>query len=225
MMTARLGVFDESLLEFFAPIRAYLDDPTVTEVMINGPDKIFVERSGCITRTTSTFPNPRALVAALRNAAQFVGKSVDEANPVLEGRLPDGSRLAAVLPPAGPGGPYVSIRRFFKEKLTMDRLIELGAITQDACDLLSVLVKCKQNILIAGGTGSGKTSLLNAVSAYIPEDERVVVISTAHGLKFTEFKTRYHQDALGFPSAHSNHPVQMDADPDTVVARLHEILD
>ncbi len=176
MMTARLGVFDESLLEFFAPIRAYLDDPTVTEVMINGPDKIFVERSGCITRTTSTFPNPRALVAALRNAAQFVGKSVDEANPVLEGRLPDGSRLAAVLPPAGPGGPYVSIRRFFKEKLTMDRLIELGAITQDACDLLSVLVKCKQNILIAGGTGSGKTSLLNAVSAYIPEDERVVVI-------------------------------------------------
>lgn len=176
MTQSNADIFEESLLEFFGPVRAYLDDPTVTEIMINGPDKIFVERRGLIAQVPETFPNVRALVAALRNAAQFVGKSVDAEHPVLEGRLPDGSRLAAILPPAGPGGPYVAIRRFFKEKLTMDKLVQLGALTKDACTLLDVLVKCKQNILIAGGTGSGKTSLLNAVSAYVPADERVIVI-------------------------------------------------
>jgi len=176
MTRSSADIFEESLLEFFAPIRSYLDDPTVTEIMINGPETIFVERRGLIVRAPETFPNVRALVAALRNAAQFVGKSVDAEHPVLEGRLPDGSRLAAVLPPAGPGGPYVAIRRFFKEKLTMEKLVELGALTKDACELLDVLVKSKQNVLIAGGTGSGKTSLLNALSAYVPSDERVVVI-------------------------------------------------
>jgi len=176
MSQSNADIFEESLLEFFGPVRSYLDDPTVTEIMINGPDKIFVERRGLIAQVPETFPNVRALVAALRNAAQFVGKSVDAEHPVLEGRLPDGSRLAAVLPPAGPGGPYVAIRRFFKEKLTMDKLVQFGAITENACSLLDVFVKCKQNILIAGGTGSGKTSLLNAVSAYVPADERVIVI-------------------------------------------------
>ena len=176
MTRTSANIFEETLLEFFAPVRAYLDDPTVTEIMINGPETIFVERRGQITRVPETFANARALVAALRNAAQFVGKAVDDEHPVLEGRLPDGSRLAAILPPAGPGGPYIAIRRFFKEKLTMQRLVDFGALTADACALLDVMIKCKQNILIAGGTGSGKTSLLNAVSAYVPADERVVVI-------------------------------------------------
>ena len=175
-MSVRHDVFEEALLELFAPVREYLDDPSITEIMINGHDAIFIERRGRLIRTPATFSNPRALLAALRNAAQFVGKSIDADQPVLEGRLPDGSRLAAVMPPAGPGGPYVSIRRFSKEKLTMEKLVELEALTNDARSLLDVLVKCKQNILVAGGTGSGKTSLLNALSASVPEDERVVVI-------------------------------------------------
>ncbi len=175
--------FSQTLLEFFAPIRSYLDDPTVTEVMINGPGIIFVERHGKVERVPDTFPNQRALFAALRNAAQYVGKHVDAERPLLEGRLPDGSRLAAVLPPAGPGGPYVAIRRFFREKLTVQRLVDFGSITPDAVDLLSTLVICKQNVVVAGGTASGKTSFLNAVSSFIPEDERVVVIEDSQELQ------------------------------------------
>src|SRR5882672_96091 len=169
-------VFSATLLDFFHPVRPYLEDPTVTEVMINGPGKIFIERRGRLERVAARFPNPKALFSALRNAAQYVGKYTDEERPILEGRLPDGSRLAAVLPPAGRGGPYVSIRRFFREKLTVERLISTGSFTEEAAQLISTLVACKQNVVIAGGTSSGKTSMLNAVSAFIPEDERVVVI-------------------------------------------------
>jgi len=169
-------VYSATLLDFFAPIRPYLEDPTVTEVMINGPGKIFIERRGRLERVAARFPNPKALFSALRNAAQFVGKHTDEERPILEGRLPDGSRLAAVLPPAGRGGPYVAIRRFFRETLTVERLIDTGSFTEEAAHLISTLIACKQNVVIAGGTSSGKTSMLNAVSTFIPEDERVVVI-------------------------------------------------
>jgi pilus assembly protein CpaF len=176
-------VFAESLLGFFEPVREYLEDPTVTEVMINGPGKIYVERRGRLEPVPETFQNVKGLFAALRNAAQYVGKYVDEERPILEGRLPDGSRLAAVLPPAGPGGPYVAIRRFFREKLTVEKLVEFGSITPDAAELVDTLVKCKQNMVIAGGTASGKTSLLNAVSSYIPGDERVIVIEDSRELQ------------------------------------------
>jgi pilus assembly protein CpaF len=177
------AVFSATLLSFFDPVRRYLDDPSVTEVMINGPGKIYVERKGKLSKVDEVFPNVKALYAALRNTAQYVGKHVDEERPILEGRLPDGSRVAAVLPPAGNGGPYVAIRRFFGEKLTMQKLLELDSITPDAAEMLRVLVECKQNVVIAGGTSSGKTSLLNAVSALIPEDERVIVIEDSKELQ------------------------------------------
>jgi pilus assembly protein CpaF len=176
------AVFSATLLSFFDPVRRYFADPTVTEVMINGPGLIYIERNGKLQRVPETFANVKALYAALRNAAQYVGKHVDEERPLLEGRLPDGSRLAAVLPPSGNGGPYVAIRRFHGEKLTMDRLLELDAITPDACELIRVLVESKRNFVIAGGTSSGKTSLLNAVSGLIPENERVVVIEDSKEL-------------------------------------------
>jgi pilus assembly protein CpaF len=176
-------VFAQTLLGLFHPVRAYLDDPTVTEIMINGPGKIYVERRGKIEKVADHFANANALGAALRNVAQYVGKHVDGERPVLEGRLPDGSRVAAVLPPAGPGGPYVSIRRFFREKLTIDRLLEFGSMTPDCADLVRTLVRCKLNVVIAGGTASGKTSLLNAVSSFIPEDERVIVIEDSQELQ------------------------------------------
>ena len=175
-------VFNATLLGFFDPVRRYLDDPSVTEIMINGPGKIYIERKGKLQKVDEVFPNVKSLYAALRNTAQYVGKHVDDERPLLEGRLPDGSRVAAVLPPAGNGGPYVAIRRFFGEKLTMQRLLELDSITPDASEMIKVLVESKQNVVIAGGTSSGKTSLLNSVSELIPDDERVVVIEDSKEL-------------------------------------------
>jgi pilus assembly protein CpaF len=176
-------VFAETLLQFFGPIRPFLEDPSVSEVMINGPDLIFIERKGRIEKTDARFANREALMAALRNAAQFVGKSVDPERPILEGHLPDGSRIEAVIPPAAPDGPHVAIRRFFKETLTVARLVGFGALTNDCADALRALVASKLNVVVAGGTGSGKTSMLNALSSYIPEEERVVVIEDSRELQ------------------------------------------
>jgi pilus assembly protein CpaF len=176
-------VFEETLLQFLAPIRPFLDDPTVSDIMINGPDQIYVEKKGQLHLTNARFETREALVAALRNAAQYVGKHVDELKPILEGRLPDGSRIEAILPPAAPDGPCVSIRRFFKETLTVERLVGFGALTPDVATALQALVVSKLNILIAGGTGSGKTSMLNALSSFIPEGERVVVIEDSRELQ------------------------------------------
>ncbi len=176
-------VFAETLLQFFGPVRAYLEDPSVSEVMINGPEQIYVERKGKLERVEAKFPSREALTAALRNAAQFVGKSVDEHRPILEGRLPDGSRIEAVLPPAAPDGPHVAIRRFFQETLTVERLIGFGAMTDDCAVALHALVASKLNVLVAGGTGSGKTSMLNALSSFIPDGERVVVIEDSRELQ------------------------------------------
>ncbi len=169
-------VYEETLLQFFAPIRPFLDDPKVSEIMINGPSQVFIEKGGRLQLTSARFENREALISVLRNVAQFVGKFADEERPILEARLPDGSRVQAVLPPAAPDGPYISIRRFFKETLTVERLMGFGALTQDAAAALQAFVVAKLNIIIAGGTGSGKTSMLNALSSYVPEGERVVVI-------------------------------------------------
>jgi pilus assembly protein CpaF len=176
-------VFEETLLQFFDPIRPFLEDPAVSDIMINGPNQIYVEKKGQLHLTNAKFPTREALVAALRNAAQFVGKHADELRPILEGRLPDGSRIEAVLPPAAPDGPCVSIRRFFKETLTVQKLIGFGALTEDVAQTLQALVVSKLNVLVAGGTGSGKTSMLNALSSFIPQGERVVVIEDSRELQ------------------------------------------
>lgn len=176
-------VFEETLMQFFAPVRAYLEDATVSEIMINGPNQIYVERKGRIELTPARFPTREALIAALRNLAQFVGKPLDENRPILEGRLPDGSRVEAVFPPVAPDGPHVAIRRFFKETLTVDRLIELDAMTEDVSSSLHAIVAAKLNVLVAGGTGSGKTSMLNALSSFIPQGDRVVVIEDSRELQ------------------------------------------
>jgi pilus assembly protein CpaF len=170
------NVFAETLLQFFAPIRSYLDDQSVSDIVINGPSQVFIERGGKLELTGARFETADDLTAALRNVAQFVGKQVDEQRPILEARLPNGARLQAVFPPAAPDGPHVAIRKFPKMALTAARLVDLGALTALAAQTLHAFVTAKLNIVIAGGTGSGKTSLLNALSAFIPESERVVVI-------------------------------------------------
>jgi len=169
-------VYTETLLQFLAPVRHFLDDASVSEVMINGPGHVYIERKGRIENTGVRFDTRESIMCALRNAAQFVGKHVDELHPILEARLPDGSRLQAVIPPAAPDGPYVSIRRFSQDMFTLARLIDGGSLTQDAAETLRVLVSAKLNVMIAGGTGSGKTSLLNMLTNFIPDTDRVIVI-------------------------------------------------
>jgi pilus assembly protein CpaF len=189
-------VFEKTLLSFFAPIRPYLDDPAVSEIMINGPDRIYVERRGRLEQVDARFDGPEALTAALRNLSQYVGKPLGPGNPILEGRLPDGSRVEAILPPVSPDGPHVAIRRFFKETLTVEKLLSFDSLTRDAAEALRAFVVSKVNILVAGGTGSGKTSMLNALSGFIPEGDRVVVIEDSREVQF-----------------HKPHVVQLEARP------------
>jgi pilus assembly protein CpaF len=177
-------VYDQTILQFFEPIRPFLDDPSVSEVMINGPDQIYIERKGRLELTSARFPTREALMAALRNLSQYVGKPITEERPILEGRLPDGSRVEALIPPVAPEGPHVAIRRFFKETLTVERLVQFGSMPGIAAAALQAFVIAKLNIMIAGGTGSGKTSMLNALSSFIPDGERVVVIEDSREIQF-----------------------------------------
>jgi pilus assembly protein CpaF len=175
-------VHRRALVSFLEPLQPLLDDATVSEVLINGPFQIFVERGGRLTRTKARFSSRASLDAALRNIAQYAGRPLDSEHPILEGHLPDGSRVQAMIPPASPDGPTVAIRRFSRDRLTIARLIDGGALTADAADFLSELVSAKRNIVVAGGTGSGKTSLLNALSSFVPPDERIVVLEDVREL-------------------------------------------
>ena len=177
------AIYDNTLRGLLAPIGPFLDDASVTEVLVNGPQQIFIEKKGRLVRTNAAFPSEDRLLSALRLVAQFAGRALDDAHPILEARLPDGSRVEAMLPPISPDGPSLAIRRFSKERLTIGKLLEFGALTLDAAETLRVLVECKQNIVVAGGTGSGKTSLLNALSAFIPAEERILVIEDARELQ------------------------------------------
>src|SRR4051812_27875522 len=143
-------IFEQTVLQFFEPIAQFLADPAVSEVMINGPEQIYIERRGMLELTEARFPSREALLAALRNLSQYVGKPISEEHPILEGRFPDGSRREALIPPIAPDGPHVAIRRFFKETLTVDRLVDFGSLPRVAADTLRSLVTAKLNILIAG---------------------------------------------------------------------------
>ncbi|MBN1656256.1 MAG: CpaF family protein [Deltaproteobacteria bacterium] len=178
-----IEVYRQTLLMFLEPIMPYLEDPRVSEILINGPSQIFIEREGKLFRTDSGFATPDKLITALHNIAQYVGRPFSQEDPILEGSLPDGSRVEAILPPVAPLGPMVAIRRFSRDSLTVDKLIQLGSMSREAARLLSELIACKKNIIVAGGTGSGKTSLLNVISSMIAPDERVVVIEDARELR------------------------------------------
>jgi len=176
-------IHEQNLRTLLAPIAALIDDREVTEIMVNGPDRVYVERRGCIERTALRFAGPEALMAAVRGVAQYAGRSVGPDSPILEARLPDGSRIEAVVPPAAPDGPMLSIRRFSQSTLTLDDLVTRGSLTAHGAMLLRDLVVGRRNVLVAGGTGSGKTSLLNALASFIDHDQRVVVIEDARELQ------------------------------------------
>ena len=177
-----MTMFSDSLRAFLKPVVAFLDDPEVTEILINGPKEVWVERRGKLQRTDAVFTE-EGLLAAARNMAQYVGRPLTEERPRLEARLPDGSRIHVVLPPVARRGTTVSIRKFFAEKLTADRLIGFGTVTRRLARLLEALVGLRLNIVVSGGTGSGKTSLLNVLSQFIAADERILTIEDSAELQ------------------------------------------
>lgn len=167
----------------FGLLDSILADEDITEVMINGYDKIFVERQGQLTQLVEQFESQEKLEDIIQRIVGKAGREVNRSNPIVDARLSDGSRVHVVLPPISLCGPTMTIRKFSKEPMTMERLIEYGSITPEIADVLEQLVKAKYNIFISGGTGSGKTTFLNALSNFIPKDERIITIEDSAELQ------------------------------------------
>jgi pilus assembly protein CpaF len=174
-----------SSIRGFGLLDSIMTDDSITEVMINGPDHIFVEQRGRLSRLDKHFENQRKLEDVIQRIVGLAGREVNQANPICDTRLPDGSRVNVVLPPIALCGPTLTIRKFSKEPMTIQKLIQYGSITPQVADKLKLLVRAKYNIFIAGGTGSGKTTFLNALSNFIPHDERVITIEDSAELQIT----------------------------------------
>lgn len=174
-----------SSIRGFGLLDSIIKDDTITEVMINGPENIFIEQNGRLFKLGKQFESQRRLEDVIQRIVGLAGREVNQANPICDTRLPDGSRVNVVLPPIALCGPTLTIRKFSKNPMTIERLISYGSITQEIADKLELFVKAKYNIFIAGGTGSGKTTFLNALSNYIPRDERVITIEDSAELQIT----------------------------------------
>ena len=172
-----------SSIRGFGMLDSIIKDETITEVMINGPDDVFIEQSGRLFKLDKQFESTRKLEDIIQRIVGLAGREVNQANPICDTRLPDGSRVNVVLPPVALCGPTVTIRKFSKDPMTIEKLIAYGSITREIADKLEILVKAKYNIFISGGTGSGKTTFLNALSNYIPKDERVITIEDSAELQ------------------------------------------
>ncbi|MBI3167322.1 MAG: CpaF family protein [Chloroflexi bacterium] len=170
----------------FGPIQPLLDDPDVSEIMVNGPKKIFIEKKGQLTKSEITFDDDDHVVRIIDRIIMPLGRRVDFDTPTVDARLPDGSRVNAVVRPVSIDGPSITIRKFRKDKLKVEDLINFGSITKQMADFLEACVKARFNIVISGGTGSGKTTLLNVVSGFIPESERIITIEDAAELQLQQ---------------------------------------
>lgn len=174
-----------SSIRGFGLLDTIMNDDTITEVMINGPENVFIEQNGHLFKIDKQFESQRRLEDIIQRIVGLAGREVNQANPICDTRLPDGSRVNVVLPPIALCGPTVTIRKFSKTPMTVEKLIQYGSLTQEIADKLEILVKAKYNIFISGGTGSGKTTFLNALSNYIPKDERVITIEDSAELQIT----------------------------------------
>ena len=174
-----------SSIRGFGLLDEIMKDETITEVMINGCNNVFIEKSGRVQRINKTFDSERRLEDIIQRIVGLAGREVNQANPIVDTRLPDGSRVNVVLPPVAMCGPTITIRKFSKEPMTIERLINYGSLTKEVADKLEILVKAKYNIFVSGGTGSGKTTFLNALSNYIPKDERIITIEDSAELQIT----------------------------------------
>src|SRR5215204_3329237 len=168
------------------PLEPLLKDPTISDILVNKHDTIYIERRGKIERTNVTFKDDEHLMRVIERIVSSVGRRIDESSPMVDARLQDGSRVNAIIPPLAIDGPVVSIRRFGAEPLRMAMLIENKALTKDIADMLEMVVHARLNVLISGGTGAGKTTLLNALSAFIPENERIVTIEDSAELQLQQ---------------------------------------
>ena len=202
--SVRLQLFHDVLDELvgFGPIQYLLDDGDVTEVMVNRSDQVYIERKGKLIDTKVTFDNDQHILKVIERIVSPLGRRVDTESPMVDARLPDGSRVNAVVPPVAIDGPLLTIRKFSKSKYTIDQLIEFDSLTRTMADFLRACVKGRLNIIISGGTGSGKTTLLNVLSSFIPETERVVTIEDSAELRL-----------------HQKHVVRMEARPADIDGR------
>jgi pilus assembly protein CpaF len=184
----REQIFHDILDEFlgFGPLQPLLDDPDISEIMVNGPKHIYIERRGKLIKTNITFENDDAVLRVIEKIIMPLGRRIDSDSPTVDARLPDGSRVNAVISPCAIDGPSITIRKFQKEKLTVQQMIEFGSLTQNMAEFVRACVVSRLNIVISGGTGSGKTTLLNLLSGFIPEDERIVTIEDAAELRLQQ---------------------------------------
>ena len=167
----------------YGPLEHLLHEPSISDILVNGCNAVFIERFGKLERTPITFKSDAYLLKIIDRMVTQVGRRIDESNPLIDARLKDGSRINAVIPPVAIDGPSLSIRRFSADKIQLKDLVKFGSLSQPMVDVLSAMVKVRQNILISGGTGSGKTTLLNALSNHIPNNERVVTIEDSAELQ------------------------------------------
>jgi pilus assembly protein CpaF len=181
-------LFEQIVAEIlgYGPLEQYLGADGVTEIMVNGAKNVFIERSGRITRVNTTFENEEHLMRIIDRIVSPLGRRIDESSPMVDARLPDGSRVNVVIPPIALNGAILTIRIFAKVPLTVENLIDFGTITREAVEFLKACVISKCNIIISGGTGSGKTTLLNILSGFIPEDERIITIENAAELQLRQ---------------------------------------
>ncbi len=181
-------LIDELLDELLGlgPLEPLLKDPTITDILINTHEMVYVERSGRLERTEVKFQDTRHLLRIINKIVAAVGRRVDESQPMVDARLADGSRVNAIIPPLAVDGPLVSIRKFSKTPISMSRLVEFGSVARDMATVLQGVVEGRRNVLISGGTGSGKTTLLNAMSAFIDHTERVVTIEDSAELQLQQ---------------------------------------
>jgi len=168
------------------PLETYLADETVSEIMVNSPTQVYVERAGRLERVEKAFSSPQAVLGVLERIVAPLGRHIDESSPLVDARLPDGSRVNAIIPPLALKGPCITIRKFKRELLTSDDLIGFGSLTPKMAQFLDTCVKVRRNLVISGGTGSGKTTLLNVLSGYIPAQERIVTIEDAAELQLPQ---------------------------------------
>jgi pilus assembly protein CpaF len=184
----RERLIDEVQHELFGlgPLEPLLTDSTISDILVNSPDKIYIERRGKIELTRVNFKDDEHLMRVIERIVSSVGRRIDESSPMVDARLKDGSRVNAIIPPLSIDGPVLSIRRFGAEPLRISALIENRALTKDIAEMLEMCVRARMNMVISGGTGAGKTTLLNALSAYIPENERIVTIEDSAELQLQQ---------------------------------------
>jgi len=182
----REAIFQQSAGYFLSPILPFLEDDDVTEVMVVTYDQIYIERDGRLHATEARFESEDALLSAVHNVAQWVGRTIDQQHPILDARLPDGSRVHAIIPPSARRGTCLTIRRFKRGGLSLVDLVGLDSLSPAAREFLELCVRLRKNILISGGTGSGKTSLLGALTAAIADGERIIVIEDTSELKLSQ---------------------------------------